>query len=265
MRSTAYFREAGSGVGVVCLHASGSSSAQWRPLMDRLADRFHVLAVDLCGYGKSSPWSGEGNLSLADEVAELEPVLLAAGERFHLIGHSFGGAVALMAALANPRRFRSLILFEPMLLALLMQEDPQQPAAREISAVRDETITAVNDGDLAASAERLVDYWTGRGTWARMPAARRLGIAATMPKSIAEWPAAFDQGTPLSAFASLNVPTLLMVGSESPASSRGVARLLAKTLPQVTTLEIAGVGHMGPVTHPDKIDAQIESYLTSPI
>jgi pimeloyl-ACP methyl ester carboxylesterase len=86
-----------------------------------------------------------------------------------------------------------------------------------------------------------------------------------MPKSIAEWPAAFDQGTPLSAFASLNVPTLLMVGSESPASSRGVARLLAKTLPQVTTLEIAGVGHMGPVTHPDKIDAQIESYLTSPI
>ena len=84
MRSTAYFREAGSGVGVVCLHASGSSSAQWRPLMDRLADRFRVLAVDLCGYGKSSPWSGEGNLSLGDEVAELEPVLLAAGERFHV-------------------------------------------------------------------------------------------------------------------------------------------------------------------------------------
>ena len=144
-----------------------------------------------------------------------------------------------------------------------MAEDPQQPAAREIAAVRDDTTAAVKRGDLAASAERLIDYWMGSGTWARTPEARRLGIANTMPKSAAEWPAAFDEATPLSSFGSLRVPTLLIVGSESPASSKGVARLLAKTLPQVTTVEIAGVGHMGPVAHPDKINAEIESYLAS--
>ena len=66
---------------------------------------------------------------------------------------------------------------------------------------------------------------------------------------------------PLSAFGALDVPTLCLVGSDSPASSRAVARLLAKTLPRVTEVEIEGVGHMGPVTHPDRINALIEGHL----
>jgi pimeloyl-ACP methyl ester carboxylesterase len=41
-----------------------------------------------------------------------------------------------------------------------------------------------------------------------------------------------------------------------------VARLLAKTLPRVTAIEIEGVGHMGPITHPDRINTLIERYLT---
>ena len=49
----AHFREAGAGRGVVCLHARASSSAQWRPLMDRLASRFRTLAADLYGSGQS--------------------------------------------------------------------------------------------------------------------------------------------------------------------------------------------------------------------
>ena len=260
-RPPAYFREAGSGVAVVCLHSSGSSSGQWRPLMDRLADRFRVLAVDLYGYGKSPSWSGGAELSLADEVAQLGPVFRAAGERFHLIGHSYGGAVALVAALAHASRLRSLILFEPVLFALLMADDADQPAAREIAAVRDDTTAAVDRGDLAAAAERLIDYWGGAGTWARMPAARRLVIADAMPKSNDEWHAAFEEATPLSAFASLQVPALLMFGTESPASSRGVVRLLSHTLPQATTVAVPGVGHMGPVTHPERINGEIESYL----
>ena len=100
------YREAGTGNAVVCLHASASSSAQWRPLMDRLAGRFHTLAADLYGSGRSPAWPGERPLWLADEVALLEPVFEAAGPRFHLVGHSYGGAVALRAAL-RPRSWRS--------------------------------------------------------------------------------------------------------------------------------------------------------------
>jgi len=89
----ASFREAGAGVPVVCIHASASSSGQWRQLMEQLAGRFRSLAVDLYGYGQSVPWPDERPLSLADEAALIEPVFEAVGDRFHVIGHSYGGAV----------------------------------------------------------------------------------------------------------------------------------------------------------------------------
>jgi len=143
-----------------------------------------------------------------------------------------------------------------------MAEDPTQPAAREIAAVRDDTVAALERGNPHASGARFVDYWMGAGTWAAMPESRREALATAMRTVKAEWDAAFLEPTPLSAFAALDVPVLVITGSDSPASSREVARLLTKTLPRVTAIEIEGVGHMGPVTHPDRINALIERYLT---
>ena len=67
--------------------------------MDRLAGRFRVIAVDLYGAGKTAAWPQHQPMLLDDEVALLRSVFLAAGDRFHLIGHSYGGAIALKAAL----------------------------------------------------------------------------------------------------------------------------------------------------------------------
>lgn len=255
------FREAGTGAGVVCLHSSASSSGQWRSLMDRLADRFRVLAVDLYGYGVSPAWPVERALTLSDETRLLEPAFRAAGDRFHLVGHSYGGAVALRAALDDPGRLLSLVLIEPALFSLLLLDDPEQPAAREIVRVRDGTSAAVDLGDLSRSAEQFVDYWMGAGAWAKTPDKRRPAIVNAMTKVKAEWHACCTEPTPLTEFSRLGVETLYLIGSESPASSWGVARLLTSTLPNVTVVEIPGVGHMGPVTHPEKINAAIEAHL----
>jgi len=94
-----------------------------------------------------------------------------------------------------------------------------------------------------------------------MPDARRNAVATAMGSLTAEWHAAFTEQAPLSAFASLDVPTLCLTGSDSPDASRGVTRLLSKVMPRATEVEIAGVGHMGPVTHPERINALIERHL----
>ena len=54
--ATPFFREVGEGDAVVCIHASASSSGQWRPLMEQLSERYRLIAPDLLGYGRSPAW-----------------------------------------------------------------------------------------------------------------------------------------------------------------------------------------------------------------
>src|SRR5262249_35674536 len=230
----AYFRESGSGPAVVCLHCSASTSGQWRPLMEQLADRYHLIAPDLYGCGKSDRWPGERPLWIDDEIAFLAPAFERAGGRFHLVGHSFGGAIALKAALGLKPRLASLVLYEPVLFAVLLRAEPQSAAAREIIAVRDDVVS----GDSKAAAERFIDYWMGGGTWAATPEARRGTLVDAVKAQKPEWHSAFNEPTPLEAFAALDVPTLLMTGTASTAAARGVARLVGGTLPRVRVEEI---------------------------
>ena len=83
-----FVREAGQGPAVVCLHSNAASSSQWRALMDQLAPRHRVLAIDSYGAGKSPPWPTDRTLTLQDEVDLIQPVLDAAGERFDFVDPS---------------------------------------------------------------------------------------------------------------------------------------------------------------------------------
>jgi len=229
--------------------------------MERLAPRYFVLAPDFHGYGGSPAWPEDRRLTLSDEVRLVEPMFRAAGDPVHLVGHSFGGAVALRAAIEQPKRFRSLVLFEPVLFSLLMEEDPEQLGAREIASVRDDTSVAVADGKLEAAAERFIDYWMGPDAWQRTPPKRRPTLAGAMRKVRSEWHACFHEPTPIEAFARLAVPTLYLVGAESPASARGVARLLTRMMPHVLVEELPGAGHLAPITHPERVNEAIERHL----
>ena len=258
-----YFREVGAGPGVVCVHANASSSSQWRTLMERLAPRFRVLAADSYGAGKSPPWPKDRTIMLDDEIGLLEPVFARAGDSFALVGHSYGAAVALLAALRLPQRIRDLVLYEPTLFALL---DAAVPPPNDADGIRQTAALAATElaaGGRNAAAERFIDYWMGAGTWARMPESRCAPIEASIV-NIQGWATALlGEPTPLSAFRSLEVPVLLLTGKNSPASSLGVARLLAQALPNVRVIELDGLGHMGPITHPEIVNAAIETFLVS--
>jgi pimeloyl-ACP methyl ester carboxylesterase len=260
-QTTAHVIETGAGPPVVCIHSSASYSGQWRVLMKRLEHRFQVVAPDLYGYGKSPAWRSDRPMYLDDSVALLDPILGTLDEPCHLVGHSLGGTIALKAALTYPARVRSLTVFEPVLFSILLAHDPESLAAREILSVRDDTVRLMDGGNLDASAERFVDYWVGDGTCAATPEDLRPRLAAGMRAVRSEWHAAFFKPTLLAAFAAIEAPTLYLTGSESRRSTIAVADLLTGVMPNLQIEETEGVGHMAPVTHPEKVNPMIEEFL----
>ena len=106
-----YYRESGSGPGVVCLHPNASHSGQWIPLMDQLSPDFRVLAADTFGAGRGQPWPPGDDVTLEDEAARLEPVFVSAGDPFSLVGHSYGGWKASQYLLEHPERINKITLF----------------------------------------------------------------------------------------------------------------------------------------------------------
>jgi pimeloyl-ACP methyl ester carboxylesterase len=256
-----FVREAGEGPAVVCLHASASNSRQWQPLMDALSPRFRVLAVDSWGSGQSPAWIAKRPLTLRDELALLEPVFARAGGPVTLVAHSYGAAVALIAALERPELVHALAIYEPTLFSLV---NAQSPAPNEVDGFRAAFASAAEQwdaGDPAGAARCFVDYWAGDGAWDTMPEPRQGQVAVSMGNLRNWYRACMSDLTPLRAFSWLGAPVLLMTGRGSPASSRAVARLLGQALPRVEVYEFDGVGHMGPVTHADAVNRVIARFL----
>jgi len=226
-----------------------------------LAPKFHVFAVDSYGSGKSSDWHSDRVITLGDEAAFIEPVLAKAGSPLALVGHSYGAAVALIAALANPGRVRALALYEPTLFSLI---DADRPMPNDADGIRDtvtRTVAALEAGNQDAAARHFIDYWMGAGAWQQTPEARKPSIAASMANARRWAHALTTEPAPLAAFRALDIPVLYMVGKRSTASAHGVARLLTGALPRVEVVQFEKLGHMGPVTHSEPVNLAIRQFL----
>jgi len=217
-----FFRETGTGPGVVCLHSNASTSGQWRGLTDLLALKFRVFAPDSYDSGESPQWPSDRVILLRDEVALIEPVIRRAGPRLALVGHSYGATVALIAALAHPRRVRAMALYEPTLFALLDAEMPAPNAADGIRDVVADAVVALDSGNQDAAAERFIDYWTGTGSWKQTPEQRKPSIAASV-RNVRRWGyALFTEPTPLAAFRSLDVSKISATWAQLPIPTRSM-------------------------------------------
>lgn len=256
-----FFQEQGHGEGVLCLHSNASTSSQWRQLSDLLSDRFHVVAADGCGAGKSPDWPPSTEATLDAEVNFLAPVMQATGEQFHVVGHSYGAAVAMQLAARYPERVLSVVVYEPTLFYLVAGDDPSESPAAGIWQASSDAAALVQSGNNAAAAERFVNFWMADGSWREMPGKRQDMVARSV-RNVGRWrDTTFAPGSPAAVLASLHMPVLLMWGDRSPESSQSVARLLGASLRDVKSAPQPGLGHMGPITDPERVNAQIASFL----
>ena len=245
---------------LVLLHSSGASARQWDTLADALDSRFDVHAIDLHGHGRRPGWAGPRPLSIHDDAAIALDVLARSGGG-HLIGHSYGAAVAVHAAAAQPQRVRSLALYEPVLFRLLADRAPDLPATREAAAFGRAICTAVAQGRMAEAAEQFVDHWSGSGTWARMGPERRYAVARRMPSVAAQFDALNAAVLPPAALARLTMPLLCLHGTRSTPVAIAIAALLRTLLPAGRHEALAGLGHMAPLVDAPVVNTRLLRFL----
>jgi pimeloyl-ACP methyl ester carboxylesterase len=230
-------------------------------LIESLRGSFRLIAIDLLGYGDSAMSPAGAGYGLDDEVRLVEGVLareLRPGEQFHLVGHSYGGVIAMqLAARAPLERVRSLSLFEPIAFHLLPPDDP------ELSLVEEtwhEIEVWLEAGDAYGGAARFVDYWSGAGAFAQLRPPRQSVLASLVPKILLEFRAVANDSPGVAAYRRIEAPTLLIAGQWSPEPAQRLTSILADILPQATCVEV-DAGHMAPITHPEMVNPILEKFI----
>lgn len=253
-------RVEGEGPAVVLLHSSMASKSQWRTLMESMRGTHRLIAIDLHGYGESAMPESGGRHTLLDEVRLVQSKLaqvLAPGERFHLVGHSFGGGVALRLAHANPDRVRSLTLFEPTAFHLL---EPDHPALGDVCAIAHATQLGVIEGQRDEATGMFIDFWSGKGAYAALPPARQALLASLLDKVPLDFQALIDDPLRVADYGRMAVAACLIAGSDSPPCAHAVVSVLAACLANAETHEV-DAGHMAPVSHPALVNPIIEDFI----
>jgi len=247
---------------VIALHCSGAGAGQWRYLAEALGGRYEVIAPEHYGSESTGPWTGEHAFTIADEAARAIALIDQSEDKVHLVGHSYGGGVALDVALARPDRIASMALYEPSAFHLLRQMgEPGAEAYAEITGVARRICRGVDTGDYRGAVAAFVDYWNGAGAWDTMRPAAQTALIRWAPKGPLDFQALIDNPTPAEAYRSLAVPVLILRGEHAPVPTHVIADVLSDLLPASQTIAIAGAGHMGPFTHAAEVSALIVRHI----
>jgi pimeloyl-ACP methyl ester carboxylesterase len=253
-----HVEETGTGERVVLLHSHGMSGGQWRHLTEQLVTRgMRTVAIDLTGQGKSDAWLEPKPFSFMTDVERVVDLVQGA-QPAHVVGHSYGGLIAMHVARLAQASIRTLSLFDPVSFSIL--DADQDRDARFFLAALDLS-WAPDPHQRERWLRTFVEFWSGPGAWSGVRDAVRnefRRVAWVIREGVRTL---MEDATPASAFRALEVPTLLLTGEHSPTPARRVIERLARAMPHARSEVVPGVGHLGPVTHPRDVNPRIIAQL----
>jgi pimeloyl-ACP methyl ester carboxylesterase len=183
----------------------------------------------------------------------------------HLVGHSYGGAIAFKAA-TMPRfaaRLRSLTLIEPCLPTILLDRTEDRPLYDGFAKVSQWICSALSHGDAPSALETFIRFWSGPGAWERVVPQARARMLLQADKVASDFSAAFTETDVAEAARRIDVPVLLFAGEKSPAVTQRITQRLAAEIPHAACHQVASAGHMLAITHSADIVPQIVRHIAA--
>ena len=253
------YDECGSGPAVVLLPGSCSTGAAWRPVIAAWDSQFRCITTSLLGYGGTGERRTGGDASISHNAEAMESVILKAGGRVHLVGHSFGGLVALAVALRNRVALASLVIIEAPAIDILRErnEDLHYGTFRRMT----EAYFADFAGGNAEAIAAMIDFYGGAGTFASWPARVRAYAAATTPVNILDWADAYGFRLSAASLAAIKIPLLVIRGGASPEAVQRANALLSEFSGNATLATVDGAAHFVIATHASEIASRIAAHV----
>ena len=255
------FIEQGQGSAVLLIHSTVAGNKQWRKLIEYLSPHYRILAPNLFGYGSTIKWNKERAQTLNDQV-DLFTSFFEQNESISIVGHSFGGSVAMMAAKKYPEKIKKLVLIEPNPFYLL-EHHSDRDSYQEALTLRDIIKTNAAKETWVQAAEQFADYWNGSGTWEKMDQVRREKFAEALKPNFHEFDCVINERTTLEEWRDvLPLNTHILFSEQTVNSIRKIVTIFEKTMPNWTFHSYGEGTHMAPLTHPNTVNPIIHKILT---
>ena len=260
-----YYEVCGRGTPILCLHGFGTNMYSWRYWVTPLSEQYQLILVDLKGFG-SSPKPPDKHYSIADQATLISQFIRRHNLRnLTIIGHSFGGGVALVTALhlteQDPSRLAKLILIDsiayeqslpqfikllrmPIVGGFLLYLFPIEWQVRSILQLAYYDDNKISDEAVTAYAKALD---TAEGRYALIQTAKQI-VPANVKELIAR-------------YQTIKVPTLILWGREDKIVPLEVGNLLYQAIPHSKLAIIDQCGHMPHEEEPEKALAIVQRFM----
>jgi pimeloyl-ACP methyl ester carboxylesterase len=247
----AYWRS-GKGPPLVLVHGTAADHSRWMPVLPALEERFTVYAVDRRGRGGSGD---SDDYAVARELEDVAAIVDSLGEPVNLLGHSYGGLLALEAALLT-RNVRRLVLYDPGIEVGGEEIYPYEVVGRLVALLEDgdrDGVVETTMCEVAGLTPDVVEYMRAQPIWQA-----RVDAAHTIPRELR---AVKDYSFHPDRFRDLATPALVMAGGESPVALRKAAEAVDEALPDSRLVVMEGQGHAAMDTGTALFTAEVLRFL----
>lgn len=253
------YQEVGQGPTVVFLPGSFATGASWRAIATPLTDQCRIIKTSLSGYGKTAEFRDPESPRMDVQLDILEYVLARVNAPVHLVAHSYGAWVALLLSQRRPESLLSLTLLEPTVFGLLSQCG-EQKLGEEINRLVDQYIEAWRGGEQWA-VRHIIDFYGGSGTFESYPDLVKLKLVNQTETNIMDWKSGISESISIREIARVEIPTLIVTGTESNAAMKRCNQLLATHIPRSIHQLLDGANHFMLATHACELTTIIKKHI----